>query len=398
MTEKISNRRGVIILLGFLTALGPFTLDMYLPAFPAIAKDLQTTTAALALTVSSNFIGIGIGQLFYGSLLDRFGRKKPLYVGLFIYIVASLACMMSHHLEQLIWWRFVAGVGGCVTSVVAYAVVRDLFALEERAKIFSMTLLVMGASPLFAPSMGNVLTLFVGWKFLFLVLALIALMLIFGALILLPPSTSIADKSVRLHPWQMLKDYCEVAINPYFYIYGLCGAISFAALFAYVSGSPLLFLNFFHVSTTAFSWIFTVIAAGYILASQLNIWLLKRWSSNTILKRALFAQTGVGMLFLGLFITNELSLMNTIVLLSLLMTCVSLSFSNASVLAITPFGNNTGRASAFISFAQMLFGTISSMGVGMLSEKNFLFMPLIIFCGSLLGLLIILFLKSRLHH
>lgn len=398
MTEKISHRRGVIILLGFLTALGPFTLDMYLPAFPAIAKDLQTTTAALALTVSSNFIGIGIGQLFYGSLLDRFGRKKPLYVGLFIYIVASLACMMSHHLEQLIWWRFVAGVGGCVTSVVAYAVVRDLFALEERAKIFSMTLLVMGASPLFAPSMGNVLTLFVGWKFLFLVLALIALMLIFGALILLPPSTSIADKSVRLHPWQMLKDYCEVAINPYFYIYGLCGAISFAALFAYVSGSPLLFLNFFHVSTTTFSWIFTVIAAGYILASQLNIWLLKHWSSDTILKRALFAQTGVGMLFLALFITDELSLMNTIVLLSLLMTCVSLSFSNASVLAITPFGHNTGRASAFISFAQMLFGTISSMGVGMLSEKNFLFMPLIIFCGSLAGLLIILFLRSRLHH
>jgi len=383
MSFSLPHRRGIIILLGFLAALGPFTLDMYLPAFPAIARDLQTTAAALALTVSSNFIGIGIGQLFYGPLLDRFGRKKPLYVGLFIYLIASLACMMSYHLNEMILWRFVAGLGGCVASVVAFAVVRDLFAVEERAKIFSMTMLVMGASPLFAPSIGNLLTLFVGWRMLFLVLTMIAFFLIIGAKFVFPLSITIPNQSVRLHPWQMLRDYWEVATNSYFYGYGLCGAASFAALFAYVSGAPLLFFKFFHVSTTTFSWIFTLIAVGFIAASQLNVWLLKRWSSNLILRGALFFQTGIAILFLGLFVLHHLALTSTIFLLFLMMATVSLSFSNASVLAITPFGSNAGRASAFISFSQMMLGTISSMLVGFLGEKHLIFLPLIILISSM---------------
>lgn len=395
MNDTLHHRRGIIILLGFLTALSPFTLDMYLPAFPAIARDLQTTAAALALTVSSNFIGIGIGQLFYGPLLDRYGRKKPLYVGLFIYTLASLACMVSLHLGQLMAWRFVAGLGGCVASVVAYAVVRDLFLPEERAKIFSIVMLVMGASPLFAPSIGNILTLFVGWKFLFLVLAVIALLLIIGAKLFLPKSVGIPNHEVHLHPREIIRDYWEVAKTPHFYIYGLCGAISFASLFAYVSGSPLIFLNFFHVGTTTFSWIFTLIAAGFILSSQVNVWLLKRYTSHHILRGALAVQMGLGGLFLGLFSLGQLSLLTTILLLFFLMASVSVSFANASVLAIAPFGSNTGRASAFISFAQMLLGTISSVGVGILGEKNFFFIPLIIFVSSLSAFFVMVIAREK---
>ena len=397
MKPSLPHRRSIICLLGLLTAVSPFTRDMYLPAFPAIARALQTTTAALALTVSSNFIGIGMGQLFYGSLLDRFGRKKPLYFGLFIYVIASLACMMSSSLNQLILWRFVAGLGGCVASVAAYAVVRDLFIDEERAKIFSMIILVMGASPLFAPSIGNLLTLFVGWKFLFLVLALIALALMAGTKFILPSSVAITDNNVHLHPWQMLRDYWEVAKNPYFYSYGLCGAISFAALFAYVSGSPLLFLNFFHVSTTAFSWIFTLIAAGFILASQLNIWLLKHWNSEQILKGALLFQTGIAFIFLGMFLIHQLSLFSTVLLLFLLMASVSTSFSNASVLAIAPFEHNAGRASAFISFSQMVLGTLSSTAVGFLSEGTVVFLAVIIFAASLVASVMICFSKKKMQ-
>ncbi len=385
MSASLPHRRSIICLLGLLTAVGPFTLDMYLPAFPAIARDLHTTTAALALTLSSDFIGIALGQLCYGPLLDRFGRKKPLYIGLFIYLIASLACMTSLHLDQMIFWRFVVGGAGCVAGIVSFTSVRDFFEPEERSKIFSIMILVMGVSPLFAPSLGNILTLVFGWQAVFLTLALISFFLILGAFFLLP-SKVLPDQNVRLSPWSVLRDYQQIAATPCFYIYGLCGACSFAALFAYVSGSPQLFLNFFHVSTTSFSWIFTLIAAGFILASQLNIWLLRSFNSISILRGALFFQAGMALLFLSMFFTNHLSLVMASTLLFFLMASVNVTFSNSNVLAIAPFGTNTGRASALIGFSQMFLGSIASMSVGILGEKHFMVMPLVIIISSCLAL------------
>lgn len=385
-THLLPHRRWVIVLMGLLTAVSPFTLDMYLPAFPKIAADLATTPGRLAWTLSSNFIGIGIGQLLYGPLLDRFGRKKPLYVGLLIYIIASTACMFSHTLAAMIFWRFVVGLGGCVACIVAYASVQDLFLPEERATIFSVMILVMGASPLLAPSIGNLVTLFIGWRAVFAVLSVIALGLLVGAWWLLPTLPS--DTTVRLHPWHIGKDYLAVLRIPSFYREGLSGALAFAALFAYVAGSPLLFLNFFHVTTTTFSWVFTLVAAGFILAGQLNIWLLRYFKSTWILKGALLAQTLFALLFLSLVLKHSLSLSVAALLLFLLLASVSVAFANATVLAMAPFGNNTGRASALISFFQMLFGTLSSMSVGAFSESSILPMALIILASSLMALLI----------
>lgn len=387
MTTSLRHRRRIIVFLGFLIAVGPLTLDMYLPAFPTIARDLHTTAALLALTLSSDFIGIALGQLCYGPLLDRFGRKKPLYIGLFIYLIASLCCMTSRHLEQMIFWRFVVGAGGCVTGIVSFASVRDLFQPEERAKIFSIIILVMGVSPLFAPSLGNILTLVFGWQAIFLMLAVISFFLIVGAWCFLP-SVVKPDQEVHLKPWHILNDYKKVATTPHFYVYGLCGASSFGALFAYVSGSPQLFLNFFHVSTTTFSWIFTLIAAGFILASQLNIWLLRSFSGISILRGALFFQAGMALLFLSMFLTNHLSLMMASSLLFFLMASVNITFSNSNVLAIVPFGTNTGRASALIGFSQMFLGAISSMSVGILGGGNLMAMPLVMLIASFLALVL----------
>ena len=385
MILSYRHRHLIIVLLGLLIALGPLTLDMYLPAFDAIARDLKTTTAALAFTLSSDFIGIALGQLFYGPLLDRFGRKRPLCIGLLIYAIASFGCMKSSTLQEMIVWRFVVGMGGCVAGVASYAMIRDFFLPAERPKIFSLMILVMGVSPLFAPSLGNLLTLFVGWRFLFLTLALIAFLLIVGSLYLLPLGV-MPDQTVRLHPLHILSDYKNIAATPHFYVYGLCGACSFGALFAYVSGSPLLFLNFFHVSTTIYSFIFTLIAAGFISASQLNILLLKSFSSSAILRGALFFQVAVSSLFLILFLIERCSLLMASGFLFFLMASVSITFSNSNVLAITPFGHNTGRASALISFAQMFLGTISSMIVGILGGHYLVAMPLVMTVASFLAL------------
>ncbi|MBX9742745.1 MAG: multidrug effflux MFS transporter [Chthoniobacterales bacterium] len=380
------RRRWIIVLMGLLTALSPFTLDMYLPAFSKIAADLGTTTAHLAWTLSSNFIGIGLGQLFYGPLLDRFGRKKPLYVGLIIYIIASLACMASHSLEAMIFWRFVLGLGGCVACVVAYATVRDLFPSEERATIFSVMILVMGASPLLAPSVGNLVALLIGWQAIFAILSIIALCMMVGVWWLLPPVSP--DTTVRLHPWHIGKDYLAVFRVPAFYRDGLSGAISFAALFAYVAGSPLLFLSFFQVTSTTYSWIFTVVAAGFIFAGQLNIWLLRYFKSGLVLRGALAAQMSLALLFLVMTLLHLLSLSAAIVILFLLLAAVSIAFANATVLAMAPFGSNAGRASALISVFQMFFGTLSSMSVGAFSSLSILPMALVILVSSLIALVV----------
>src|SRR3990167_525420 len=163
----------IIFTLGLLTALSPFSIDMYLPAFPQIARDLHTTTGDLALSLSSYFTGLAFGQLFYGPLLDRFGRKKPLYAGLLFYVLASVGCMLSKNLETLIFWRFLAGAGGCVASVASIAIVRDLFTTEESSKVFSLIILVVGASPLLAPMVGSIVAIHIGWQALFALLIII---------------------------------------------------------------------------------------------------------------------------------------------------------------------------------------------------------------------------------
>lgn len=145
----------LILLLGSLTALGPFSIDMYLPGFPAIAKDLGTTVAKVSLSLSGFFIGISAGQLLYGPLLDRFGRKKPLYIGLVVYIIASVGCAYATTIDALIALRCIQAIGSCAAAVASVAMVRDLFPVEENAKVFALLMLVVGVSPMVAPTVGG---------------------------------------------------------------------------------------------------------------------------------------------------------------------------------------------------------------------------------------------------
>ncbi|HEY0896350.1 MAG TPA: Bcr/CflA family efflux MFS transporter, partial [Sphingobacteriaceae bacterium] len=160
----------LIFILGTLSAIGPFSIDMYLPGFPAIARDLNTDVATVSLSLSSFFVGICAGQLLYGPLLDRFGRKKPLYFGLIIYLITSLACAFTTSVDMLIVLRFFQAVGGCVGMVASRAMVRDLFPVEESAKVFSMLMLVIGVSPLIAPTLGGYIAAGPGWHYIFIAL------------------------------------------------------------------------------------------------------------------------------------------------------------------------------------------------------------------------------------
>ena len=153
----------LILILGSLTALGPFSIDMYLPGFPAIAKDLNTTAAKVSLSLSGFFIGISFGQLLYGPLLDKFGRKKPLFIGLIVYIIASAGCALATSINALILLRVIQAIGSCAAAVASVAMVRDLFPVKDNAKVFSLLLLVVGVSPMIAPTVGGYVTAAFGW-------------------------------------------------------------------------------------------------------------------------------------------------------------------------------------------------------------------------------------------
>src|SRR5204863_5882425 len=248
MNKTARNKKFYLILiLGLLTAIGPFSIDMYLPAFPDIAKNLHTTVAQVTLSLSSFFIGISAGQLLYGPLLERFGRKKPLYAGLCIYLVASIGCALAASVNALIILRLLQALGGCVGMVAARAMVRDLFDVKENAKIFSTLMLVVAVSPIIAPTLGGYITAILGWRFVFAMLIVVDLIIIAGIYFLLPESKK-PDPNFSLRPAPILKNFAGVIKHPQFYTYALTAAISSAVLYAYIVVSSPLLLEIFHVS------------------------------------------------------------------------------------------------------------------------------------------------------
>src|ERR1700744_4189498 len=287
----------LVLILGSLTALSPFSIDMYLPAFQDIAKSLHTTTSRVDLSLSSYFIGLAVGQLIYGPLMDRFGRKRPLYIGLSLYVIASVGCFLSASVEMLIAMRLFQAIGGCAASVASIAMVRDLFPVEDNAKVFALLFLVLGASPLLAPTAGGYLAAGFGWQSVFVVLLTIAVLILAAVALTLPESYA-PDPTYSLKPGPIFSNFWLVARNPQFYTYAVAGSVAFCGLFAYVAGSPLVFMDVFGLSKKEYGWVFAGISVGFIGSNQINSLLLKRFKSEQIIRVALTSQVILGIIFL----------------------------------------------------------------------------------------------------
>src|SRR5580692_6913552 len=208
----------IIIILGALSTISPFAIDMYLPAFPEIAAALHTSTARISLSIASYFAGMAAGQLFYGPLLDRFGRKLPLYAALTLFIAASLLCLGSRSVEWLIAMRFVQALGGCAAQVAAMAMVRDFFPVHETAKIISLLILILGVSPLLAPTVGGYVSIHLGWPWVFIVLALFALLMVVICWWRLPEGHP-PDPGVSLRPGPICRNFAAVLQERQFLTY-----------------------------------------------------------------------------------------------------------------------------------------------------------------------------------
>jgi DHA1 family bicyclomycin/chloramphenicol resistance-like MFS transporter len=370
MTKKGTQKKFYLILiLGLLTAIGPFSIDMYLPAFPDIAVSLNTTIAKVMLSLSSFFVGISAGQLLYGPLLERFGRKKPLYAGLLIYLVASIGCAMASSVNSLIAFRLLQALGGCAGMVTARAIVRDLFDVKENAQIFSTLMLVVAVSPIIAPTLGGFITAEFGWRYVFLILIVLNAGILAGVFFLLPESKE-PDPTLSLKPRPVIKNFLSIVRNPQFYTYALTGAVAYAGLSAYISGSPFVFMQLFHVTEKQFGWIFAIIAMGIIGSSQINSFVLKKQTSEQVIKIALRCQSIVGITLAGITFFDLHELFMTIFLIFLFLCCQGFIFPNASALSLAAFGHNAGTASALMGAIQMGIGAFGSATVSLLQNDT----------------------------
>jgi DHA1 family bicyclomycin/chloramphenicol resistance-like MFS transporter len=386
MNSNNNNKKlYLILILGFLTAIGPLSIDMYLPAFPDIARSLNTSVAQVTLSLSSFFIGISVGQLLYGPLLERFGRKKPLYAGLCIYLLASVGCAFTASVNALIALRLLQALGGCVGMVAARAMVRDLFDVKENAKIFSTLMLVVAVSPIIAPTLGGYITAALGWHYVFVMLIIIAILILAGVYFFLP-ETKKTDPSFSLKPAPIVKNYAGVITHPQFYTYALTAAISAAAIYTYIGGSPHVFMELFHVNERQYGWIFALIAMGLIGSSQLNSVLLKNYTSEQIIRVALRCQTIIGAVMVLITVFGWGDLFVIIFLIFIFLCCQGFVFPNASALSLACFGHNAGSASALLGGIQMGIGAGTSALVSLLQNQTALPMTGIMACCAISAL------------
>ncbi len=387
----------LIIILGLLSAIGPFSIDMYLPGFPAIAANLHTSIDRVAYSLSSFFIGICTGQMLCGPLLDRFGRKKPLCFGLILYIVASIGCSLSKSVEVLIAFRFLQAMGGCVGMVAPSAIVRDVFPVEENAKVFSFLILILGVSPILAPTAGSYIIAAFGWPILFIVLATVAALILLLVIFFLQ-ETRAPDPTFSLRPKPIISGFSAALREPQFYTYALAGAIASAGLFAYLAGSPFVFMKLYNVNEHQYGWIFSAIAVGLISSSQLNNLVMKKFSSAQIIRVVLLTQSIIGLVLVIGTLSGFLGLYSTIFIIFLFLSCQGFTFPNSASLAMAPFEKGAGSASALMGALQMCAGAIASALVGLFFNGTALPMTAIMAFCSVLGFTILIVGRKKIEY
>ncbi|HLX91087.1 MAG TPA: multidrug effflux MFS transporter [Puia sp.] len=387
----------LILMIGALNTITPISIDMYLPAFPKIARDLNTTVNNIALSVSTYFLGFALGQILYGPLLDRFGRKRPLYVGLLLYIMATIACGMANSVQFLWLIRFVQALSGCVAAVAAMAMVLDFFPADKSAGIISLLILILGISPLLAPSVGSLIVTIFNWRFVFFALAAIAFVVLLVIFFFLPEGHT-ADRSVSLMPKRILTTFRRILFTHQFFIYAMAGTFSFAGLFVYVAGSPAIFMGEFQTNPKRYGLIFACLSIGFIGSSQLNHLLTRKFRNQEILKMTLTIQLIATLFFVADIITGWYSMASTILFLFVILSCTGLTYPNAASLAIAPFAKNAGSASALLGFIQIGVGGLISAGVGAMPVRGTLSTSSIMAVSSLAAFLILILgskLRSR---
>ena len=358
-THFTARTYGLIALLGALAGMGPLAIDFYLPSFPSIARDLHSDMSAVERTLAVYFIGLSLGQLFYGPAADRLGRRRPLIFGLVLFVAASIGCATAKSVDALVAWRFLQALGGCAEMVIARAIVRDKFQARDAARVFSLLMLVMGLAPIVGPLIGGWIVVHLGWRQLFWMLAAFGVAC-FVAINLLLPETLAVEHRQRQSPSDILRTATLLFSDRTFMVHAAGASLGSAALFAYVAGSSFVIIQLLGLSPGHFGYVFGANAAGLITCAQVNGWMVKRYDPAAVLRGGLAAETLAGCVLLAAALTGFGGFFGIVIPLFAMVSSLGFIFPNTGALAMAPHGRIAGNASAI--FGCMQFGVSGIAG------------------------------------
>lgn len=381
------QHRRLLLILGAIVAIAPLSIDMYLPSLPTLQAHFSVEAADVQLTLSTFFIGLAIGQVFYGPVSDRIGRLGPLYFGLAVFVLASFACMLAPSVEALTVARLFQALGGCAAIVVTRAIVRDRFEPQEMAQALSMLLMIMGVAPILAPVLGAQLLVYFGWQSIFAVLVVFGLLCILATYLGLEETWTPPAQPLRAA--DVLGIYGRLLGHRRFMGYALAGSTAQAGMFAYIATSAFVFIEVYDIAPSNFGWIFGLNAAGLITASQVNARLLRRFRSERVLRAALAANTSFSALMVLLVATGTGGMWGMAVPLFGAISSLGFSFPNSTAAAMAPFGDRAGMAAALLGTLQFTIAALVSSLVGYLHDGTALPLAAVMFaCGGVAYLLL----------
>ena len=385
--ETMTPRRlTLILILGSLAALGPLSIDMYLPAFPDMSRSFDASASLIQLSLTACMLGMALGQLIVGPLSDVRGRKRPLMVALLAYLLASLACAMAPTIEVLIALRFIQGAAGASGIVISRAIVRDLFDGPELTRFFAALSLVNGTAPILAPVIGGQLLRFGDWHFVFYLHAILSTMMLLAVALRLPETLPL-DRRVEGNLTTTLKTFGRLLTDRVFIGYAFAQAFVMGAMFAYISGSPFVLQNIYGASPQQFSFLFGLNGIGIILAAQIAGRLAGRVDSERLMRISLTIVASASiLLFLALTLTNQLIFV--MIPLFFVVSSVGLISTLGFTLAMQNYGATAGSASALLGLLPMLVGSLVSPLVGIMGEQSAVPMGLIIMTLDCLALIL----------
>ncbi|MFV0439060.1 MAG: multidrug effflux MFS transporter [Desulfopila sp.] len=387
--EKL-NKVALIITLGALSAFAPFAIDMYLASFPSIAESLDASMADVQYSVSVFFIGLAVGQLLYAPLIDRFGRRLPLLLGVILFSASAFAAVFSPNIDVFVGLRLLQAVGGCAGMIISRAIIQDLFNANESARVLSLMMVIQGIGPIAAPILGAYLYTFFGWRSVFLFLTVFGICCLLAAMKNIPETLD-TPRSIR--PASIIANFNLLLTDRNFMVPLLAGSLSLSTMFVFISASPFVFMTLYGISEEHYSWLFGFYAFGMLISAQLNTILLKRFSPATIF------QWTVTFLLVMAGLLVSLSTTDNLILFSLpLFFCVAtvpVTAANSTAMAMAASGKNAGTASSLVGVTQFLVAGLISALVGLLHNQTAYPMTIVICAVAVLALLVFQFRKKH---
>jgi DHA1 family bicyclomycin/chloramphenicol resistance-like MFS transporter len=382
------NRARMIVVLGALVALGPLTIDMYLPALPKIADDLSVSSSVAQLTLTGTLAGLALGQLIVGPLSDSVGRRRPLMAGIVLHMLASVLCIFAPNIELLGAGRVLQGIGASAAMVVAIAVVGDLFDDSAAATVLSRLILVLGAAPVIAPSLGAAVLLHASWHWVFVVLVVLAGGLLVLAATALPETLPQAHRrplkvgAIAATSGQLLRDVRFVTLV-------LVAALGMSALFAYIAGASFVLEGRYGLDQQTFALVFGAGAVALIGATQFNVLLLRRFSPSAIVMWALVAAVAAGALFVALAVSATGGLPGFLIPVLTILAAMGCVIPNAPAIALSRHHEAAGTSAALLGAAQFGLGAAVAPVVGVLGNDAFA-LAVVMMTGMVVALLALL--------